>query len=120
MEPADVVRAVAAGVSRLVAGNLTEGQTRAQLDELAGLYAERTDVRHPFAPLGDTPLRTRADLRQHFAQGPARASGVERFEAVGQIHETADPEVVIYEFSYIGSVNGRPCTVPCIFVARVR
>lgn len=51
--PADGVRAVAAGVSRLITGNLTERERQAQLDHLAGLYAEHTDVRHPFAPLGD-------------------------------------------------------------------
>jgi len=120
MEPADVVRAVAAGVSRLIAGNLTEEQTKATLDELAGLYAEHTDVRHPLAPLGDTPLRTRADLRRHFAEGPALTRGAERFEAVGHVHRTADPEVVVFEFSYVGSVGGREFAVPCVFVTRVR
>jgi len=118
--PADVVRAVAAGVSRLIAGNLTEPEKQAQLDRLAGLYAEHTDVRPPFAPLGDSPLRTRAELRRHFADGPAQTRGADRFEAVGEVHETADPEVVIYEFSYVGSANGRPFRVPCIFVTRVR
>jgi uncharacterized protein len=118
--PADVVRAVAAGVSRLIAGNLTEHEKEAELDHLAGLYAEHTDVRHPFAPMGDTPLRTRADLRRHFSEGPARARGAGRFEPVGQVHETADPEVVIFEFSYVGSADDRPFTLPCIFVVRVR
>ncbi|MEO6090901.1 MAG: nuclear transport factor 2 family protein [Umezawaea sp.] len=118
--PADVIRAVAAGVSRLITGNLTEEQEQAQLDHLAGMYAEHTDVRHPFAPTGDTPLRTRAELRRHFADGPARARGADRFEPVGEVHETADPEVVVFEFSYVGSVNGRPFEVPCVFVARVR
>ncbi|WP_210745096.1 nuclear transport factor 2 family protein [Nocardia flavorosea] len=65
-------------------------------------------------------LRTRFQLRSHFAEGPARTTGVERFEARGQVHETADPEVVVYEFSYVGSANGRPFSIPCIFVARVR
>jgi ketosteroid isomerase-like protein len=118
MQPADVVRAVAAGVSRLIAGNLSEEQTQAQLDELAGLYAEHTDVRHPFAPLGDPPLRTRAELRRHFAEAPIRAA--ERFEAVGEVHATADPEVVVFEFRYEGSAGGREFSVPCIFVTRVR
>jgi len=118
--PADVVRAVATGVSALIAGQLTEQQKQAQLDHLASLYAEHTDVRHPLAPLVDTPLRTRAELRRHFAEGPGRAQGAERFEAVGQVHETSDPEVVIFEFSYVGSANGRPFSLPCIFVTRVR
>ncbi len=118
--PADVVRAVAAGVSRLIAGKLTEQEKQSQLDHLASLYAEHTDVRHPFAPMGDTPLRTRAELRRHFADGPAQARGAERFEPVGHVHETSDPEVVIFEFSYVGSASGRSFTVPCIFVTRVR
>jgi len=119
--PGEVVSAVAAGVSRLVAGGLDQQQLDGQLDQLAALYAEQTDVRHPFAPLGDTPLRTRGDLRRHFASGPARTEGAERFEPAGMlIHETADPEVVVVEFSYVGSANGRPFSLPCIFVVRVR
>lgn len=120
-KPADVARAVAAGVSRLVAGGLNEQERHAQLDLLAGCYAEHTDVRHPFAPLGDTPLRTRAELREHFAGGPGRTRGVEKFEpADSVVHETGDPEVVIHEFRYVGSANGRSFELPCIFVMRVR
>jgi uncharacterized protein len=119
-EPADVVRAVATGVCRLIAGDFTEQEEQAQLDDLAGLYAEHVDVRHPLAPMGDTPLRTRAELRRHFAGGPGSAQKADRFEAVGHVHATADPEVIVYEFSYVGSVNGRSFSVPCIFVTRVR
>lgn len=119
--PADVVNAVTAGVSRLVTGGLDENQRGVLLDELAGYYAERTDVRHPFAPLGDTPLRTRADLRNHFAAGPGPAAGATEFGAEDVVvHETADPEVVIVEFAYRVSVGGQPFEVPCIFVVRVR
>jgi ketosteroid isomerase-like protein len=119
--PGDVVRAVAAGVSRLVAGGLDQRDLDAQLDQLADLYAEQTDVRHPFAPFGDTPLRTRAELRRHFATGPARTEGAERFEPTRMlVHQTTDPEVVVVEFSYSGSANGRPFDLPCIFVVRVR
>ena len=119
--PADVVRAVAAGVSRLVAGGLDQLELDAQLDQLANLYAEQTDVRHPFALFGDPPLRTRDELRRHFATGPARTEGAERFEPEDMlVHQTSDPEVVVVEFSYTGSANGRPFTLPCIFVVRVR
>ncbi len=119
--PEDVVRAVAAGVSALVAGRLDDEQRQAQLDDLADLYAEQTDVRHPLAPLGDTPLRTRAELRRHFAEGPGRARGAaERYDAVGQVHETADPEVVVFEFDYVGVAGGREFSLPCVFVTRVR
>ncbi|MBP8539769.1 nuclear transport factor 2 family protein [Streptomyces sp. MK37H] len=118
--PADVVRAVAAGVSLLITGSLTEQERQAHLDHLAGLYAEHTDVRHPLAPTGDIPLRTRAEIRRHFAGITVQTHAVDRFEPVGQVHETADPEVVVFEFSYAGAVHGSPFALPCIFVTRVR
>jgi hypothetical protein len=86
MRPAEVVRAVTDGVGRLIAGGLTEVEREAELDRLAGLYAEQTDVRHPLRPLGDTPLRTRSELRKHFAEGPG-AARAERFEAVGEVRD---------------------------------
>jgi ketosteroid isomerase-like protein len=119
-DPADIVRAVCDGVSRLVSGNLDQAQREAQLDQLAAMYALNTDVRHPLA-INVPPLRTRADLRRHFAQAPTRADGIERFEPVGlRVHRTGDPEVVITEFRYEGSAGGRPVLIPNIFVTRVR
>jgi ketosteroid isomerase-like protein len=118
--PAELVVAVAAGVSRLAAGGLTPSEADAEASRLALLYAEQTDVRHPFAPLGDQPLHTRDDLRRHFAAIPTQLRGVTRFEPVGQVHETTDPELVIYEFDYVGEAQGRPFEIPCLFVTRVR
>jgi ketosteroid isomerase-like protein len=37
-----------------------------------------------------------------------------------RVHETADPEVVITEFRYEGTTEGRPFSWPSIFVTRVR
>lgn len=120
-EPADVIRTVTAGFSRLVAGRLTPAEREAQLDQLAELYAERTDVRHPFAPLGDRPLRSRAELREHFAQAAPQTPVAERFEPIGTIvHTTQDPEVVVVEFAYAIAAGGRESTAPRIFVVRVR
>jgi ketosteroid isomerase-like protein len=108
------------GVSRLMAGGLTDEQRDRQIDALAGCYAEQTDVRHPFAPLGDTPLRTRGALRRHFAAAP-RLAGVQRWEPVDErVHETGDPEVNIYEFAYGVTVDGNDFRIPCVFVVRVR
>jgi ketosteroid isomerase-like protein len=119
--PADVARAVAAGVSRLVASRLAPAEREDQLDALAALYAERTDVRHPFAPLGDRPLRSRTELREHFAAANALTTGVERFEPVDTVvHETGDPETVVVEFTYEGVATGGEFSIPCIFVMRVR
>ncbi|GIF08414.1 nuclear transport factor 2 family protein [Actinoplanes siamensis] len=118
--PEETVRAVAAGVCRLMRGGLTPAEEAAQLDELAACYAERTDVRHPMNPLGDTPLRSRTALREHFSAG-AGPTGVQRYDVVeDRVHPTADPEVVIFEFRYAGVIDGRAFTVPCIFVVRVR
>jgi ketosteroid isomerase-like protein len=121
LEPADVVRAVTDGVSRLIAGGLGPDDQERLLDELAARYAENTDVRHPFSPDREEPLRTREQLRRHFAAAPAQLTGVERFEPTAFVtHETVDPEVVIVEFSYTGTVNGTPFDIPNIFVVRVR
>jgi ketosteroid isomerase-like protein len=120
-DPAKIVRAVCDGVSRLAPGTLVPAQRETQLDRLAGLYAEHTDVRHPFVSHDGAPLRTRAELRRHFAQVPGPAGWIERFEPVDfQVHRTVDPEVVVTEFRYQGSAGGRPFSLPCIFVTRVR
>ena len=120
-DPADVVRAVCEGVSRLVSTDLDPAQRETQLDRLAALYAERTDVRHPFAPGGGPVLSTRAELRRHFAQAPGRADGIQRFEPVIlHVHRTADPEVVVTEYRYEGSADGRPVFITNILVTRVR
>jgi ketosteroid isomerase-like protein len=39
-----------------------------------------------------------------------------------RIHETQDPEVIVAEFDYAGTViaSGEPFRVPCVFVLRVR
>jgi ketosteroid isomerase-like protein len=118
--PEETARAVAAGVCRLMRGGLTAAEEAAQIDELAACYAERTDVRHPLNPLGDTPLRSRAAVREHFAAG-GRPAGVERYDVVADhVHATADPALVIFEFQYAGVIGGRAFTLPCIFVIRVR
>lgn len=100
---------------------LVNGVAEGRWDELPGLYAEQTDVVHPFDPLRGPALRTRDELREHFqpaGDGPRlerRATGI-------TIHETTDPEVVVAEFEYRGTVvdTGEPFTQPAIFVLRVR
>lgn len=120
-DPAEVVRSVAAGVSALVAGHLTPSEEEQQLDALAALYAENTDVRYPFMPLGDSPLQSRDELRHHFAQAAQRTKGATEFVPSDfTVHRTPDPEVVIVEFRYVGRAHDRPFALPCIFVARVR
>ncbi|MFD4644218.1 nuclear transport factor 2 family protein [Lentzea sp. NPDC058436] len=87
-----------------------------QVDVLAGFYAEETDVRHPMAPLGDTPLLGREALRRHFgAAGPPAPAGF-RVEDV-HVHRTDDPEVVVGEFTYRGDGDWAASSV---IVLRVR
>ena len=120
-DPQQVVRAVAAGVSRLVAGGLDAGERERQLEALLDLYAQPTDVRHPFAPLGAAVLRGREQLREHFEAGIAALGDVDRFDPVEvTAHLTEDPEVVVFEFAYAIVRNGRSFEVPNIFVTRVR
>jgi ketosteroid isomerase-like protein len=102
---------------------LVRGVCDRRYDELPDLYAEQTDVRHPLSPYGDKPLLSRQALREHFAAVVPRAGAAIRFEPANlRIHETKDPEVIVAEFDYAGTVieTGEPFTVPCIFVLRIR
>ncbi|MFG1604431.1 nuclear transport factor 2 family protein [Actinoplanes sp. NPDC049265] len=108
--PEETFRALLDGACRLQNGD------RDQADRLAGFYAPETDVRHPLAPLGDTPLRSREALRRHFATaGTGTLSGV-RVEDV-RVHHTADPEVLVGEFTYRGDTGW---TAPAVIVFRIR
>jgi uncharacterized protein len=108
--PEETFRAILDGACRLQNGD------RTQVDKLAEFYAEETDVRHPMAPLGDTPLLSREALRQHFATAGLASSVGFRVEDV-RVHHTADPEVVIGEFAYRGDAGW---AVPGIIVFRIR
>jgi uncharacterized protein len=120
--PEDVVRAVPAAVSQLMAGDFDGDQREAYVSQLAELYGERTDLRHPFDPFGGAPVHTRDELRARFStpdrdQGP----GVDSMTPTDMIvHHTTDPEVVIVEYRYTGTANGKPFDLPCINVVRVR
>jgi uncharacterized protein len=90
--------------------------------DLPGLYAEQTNVVHPLDPFRAPPLLTREQLREHFAGGDEVLGDV-RFEPASiTIHQTADPEVIVAEFEYRGTVpdTGEPFALPGIFVMRVR
>jgi ketosteroid isomerase-like protein len=100
---------------------LVNGVAEERWDELPSLYAEQTDVVHPFDPLRAPALRTRDELREHFR--PTEASvRLHRRAANITIHETTDPEVIVAEFEYQGTVadTGEPYVQPGIFVLRVR
>jgi uncharacterized protein len=72
-------------------------------------------------PLRGPAPRTRDELREHFRPtGTGPELDGRPVEVV--IHETADPEVVIAEFEYRGTVvdTGESSALPGIFVLHVR
>jgi ketosteroid isomerase-like protein len=101
---------------------LVDGVAAGRWEELPSLYAERTNVVHPFDPLRAPALRTRDELREHFRPTGDAARRLERRPANVTIHETTDPEVIVAEFEYQGTNldTGEPFTQPAIFVLRVR
>jgi len=102
-------------VSALVAGY------SGQVQRLAELYAEKTHVSFPMTPDAQ-PLRTRAELRAHFADVASRLRGGVagmRAEDV-RIHQTTDPEVIVAEFRYQAGQPEGGLRLPNVFVMRVR
>ena len=96
---------------------LVHGVAGGRWDALPELYAEETHVTHPFLP-GSAVVRTRDELREHFAAGKAMNP---RF-AIADLttYQGADPEVLIGEFAYQGEYGGRPVRIANIFAMRVR
>jgi uncharacterized protein len=106
--PSEVFRKVLAGVT----GRLWE--------QLPELYAEDAVVRHPFLPFGGPALYGRDEVRAHFAKAAELPLEMRATDVV--IHRTADPEVVIGEFRYVGRFTdtGQEFSLSNIFVTRVR
>lgn len=100
---------------------LVNGVAAGRWEELPGLYAEQTDVVHPFDPLRAPALRTRDEIRQHFTPAGAGPRPPRRAANI-TIHQTTDPEVIVAEFEYQGTADGtgEPYALPGIFVLRVR
>jgi ketosteroid isomerase-like protein len=100
---------------------LVNGVAEGRWEELPSLYAEQTYVVHPFDPLRPAALRTRAELRDHFTPAGTGPRLPRRVANIA-IHQTTDPEVIVAEFEYQGTVpeTGEPIAVPGIFVLRVR
>ena len=96
---------------------LVHGVAGGRWDELPELYAEETHVTHPFLP-GSAVLRTREELREHFAAGKALNP---RFTVADLVtYHGTDPEVLIGEFAYQGEHGGRPVRIANIFAMRIR
>lgn len=100
---------------------LVHGVADGRWEELPDLYAEQTDVVHPFDPFRAPALRSRDELREHFRPREGVPRLVRRPANI-TIHETTDPEVIVAEFEYQGVVaeTGEQFALPAIFVIRVR
>lgn len=97
---------------------LVYGVSDLRVDELPLLYAEETHVTHPFQP-GTPALRTRDAVREHF--GALKDMGVDLEARDLVTYQGADPEILIGEFDYQGSVGGGPeFRVSSVFVMRIR
>jgi uncharacterized protein len=105
-----------------VFGRLVHAVAERRWEDAVNLYAERTEVVHPFHPLRAPALRSRAELREHFRPADMPLPDIRRRPAKIKIHETTDPEVIVAEFEYQGTVldTGEEFSLPCIFVLRVR
>ncbi|QKG22598.1 nuclear transport factor 2 family protein [Actinomadura verrucosospora] len=103
---------------------LVNGVCEERWADVLDLYAEQTDVSHPFHPLGAPSMHSREELRAHFGGGaqPYQGPTLRRRPTQINVHETADPEVIVGEFQYEGVVveTGEPFTIPAVFIMRVR
>jgi uncharacterized protein len=100
---------------------LVHGLCEGRLDDVVQLYADKTEVSHPFDPLKGHGYSSRAGLAEHFARRPP-AQTLKIRPANIKVHETRDPEVIIAEFDYAGEnlESNKPFSYRCIFVMRVR
>lgn len=98
---------------------VVEGLAAKKTADLHLLYAEDAFVTHPFAH-PESRFEGREALREHFAQVPSMPFEMTVRDVV--VHETADPEVIVAEFSYDGRNTGTGArfTIPNIFVMRIR
>jgi uncharacterized protein len=97
--------------------------TSADPGDIADCYAENVVVEMPFAPEGLLPRRaesTREEMRARFQAGRA-VRRYERLEDV-RIHETADPEVIIVEYTLHGRMveADRPFALTFVMVMTIR
>ena len=108
---------------REVFERLVHGVADGRWDELPDLYAEDAVVVHPFEPSGAPPLVGRDALREHFRPPGDGTELPFRFQPRNiVVHQTTDPEVIVAEFEYHGTVvaTGAPLTLPAVFILRVR
>lgn len=103
---------------REVFESLLRGITTGDFDALYRLYAEDCVVEIPFAVPEPLRFEGLAAMRAHFAN-PASHGLTITAEQV-EVHETADPEVIVGEWVYRFAAGERTATTRNIQVMRVR
>ena len=103
-----------------VFARLSQGITDRRWLELPELYAEDVVVDMPFAAPTPIRLHGREEVRTHFAAAADGSLSLQARNVV--VHETADPEVIVAEFDYVGHVATTDTTfrVANIQVLRIR
>jgi ketosteroid isomerase-like protein len=103
---------------REVFEKLLSGIVNQDFAGLPDLYAEDAVVIQPFALPGPTRTVGRAGLRAHFGEVPPVSMTARDLV----IHETADPEVIVAEWTYDVEVvrTGRRFSTANVIVQRIR
>ncbi|GAA1682870.1 nuclear transport factor 2 family protein [Fodinicola feengrottensis] len=107
---------------RKVVERFIEASARGAYDELVDFYAEDVVIEIPFAPPGFP--RVSDGGREEFRARTKTIEGLWTIDGIDpvRIHETADPEVVIAEFTMHRTVTatGKPMSGDYIMVITVR
>jgi uncharacterized protein len=103
-----------------VFGLLIDGITNQRWDQLPALYADDVVVEQPMNVPGRTRIDGIGELREHFGRGTGLPIRMTAEDII--VHETADPEVIVAEFVYVGEVTatGRTFRTHNVIVMRVR
>jgi ketosteroid isomerase-like protein len=99
---------------------LIDGITSRDFESLWQLYAEDVVVEIPYAIPEPNRIEGRSAIREHFAAGADMPIRMRAENIV--MHETADPEVIVTEYDYVGEVTttGKSFVSRNIIVMRVR
>lgn len=105
---------------RAVFERYLEAISQQRWQELPSLYADDAVVEHPLAPGAHRRLEGREALRGHFAA--LQDMGLRMRASNVLVHQTLDPEVIIAEFTYQGTMTktGQPINRRNVFVTTVR
>ncbi|MET7336571.1 nuclear transport factor 2 family protein [Nonomuraea sp. NPDC005650] len=120
-ELAAMLAPVRPGSAKEVVARLIEVSAAGDYDAMLDLYAPDVVIEIPFAPPG---VPTRSAGKEHLAARIEAVRGLWRFERADGVNllETADPDVVVAEYTLHGSVTatGRPFASTYVMIVTVR